>query len=102
MEPGEEYTYETSIAARIDRERLDAAQQEFQRHERVRCVELAILDEIAAQVKDLTTAPFSPEPEQLLKLLSLVDGLREVVAGEWVQSPRAMQQQRSRAKGQAA
>jgi hypothetical protein len=83
------------LRARIEAERLDAAQQEFDRQERVRLATVQVLAGAARELQALANQPFALSPEQLRTVASTVDGVLEVLRGEWILSPRTMATKRA-------
>lgn len=76
------------VAERIDAERLDAAHSEWERHERVRRVLLAALDQARTQAIAIAHTTFGDE--RAIALVGAIEGIREVMTGDWLQSPKTM------------
>ena len=77
------------LQGRIDRERLEAAQREWERQDRVRQV-------MAREVEDLLTQFRAPGGIRQDELHARLEALRDLLAGEWIQSPYTMAEQRQR------
>lgn len=81
----------------IDAQRLEAANAEWERGNRVRQVLAGSAERAAEQVRALATAFLGCR--ELADAAAEVEGIAEVLRGSWLVSPRAMLAQRT---GQAA
>jgi hypothetical protein len=75
---------------RIDAERLDAAESEFQRHDRMRLATMQVLAGAARELEEMLAQPFSLKPEELRTVAGTIEGVIELLKGEWIKSPRQM------------
>lgn len=79
---------EEELQGKIDEERLDAAQREHERHERVRRVILAALEDARTTAMEIARTTFGDE--RAIALVGAIEGIREVMTGDWLRSPKAM------------
>ena len=87
-----DYAY-TELSERIEAERLDAAHSEWDRHERVRRVLLAALEQARTNAIAIAHSTFGDE--RAITLVGELEGIREVMTGDWLQSPRTMRASRA-------
>lgn len=88
MERDAEWVLPEEFDQRIEAERLDAAHSEWERHERVRRVILAALEEARTNAVAIAHTTFGDE--RVVRLVGAIEGIREVMTGEWLRSPKTM------------
>lgn len=81
------------VQERIEAERVDAAHMEWERHERVRRVLLAALDDARTTAMEIARTTFGDE--RAIALVGAIEGIREVMTGDWLRSPKAMRATRA-------
>lgn len=88
MERDAEWVLPEEFDQRIEAERLDAAHSEWERHDRVRRVILAALDDARTNAIMVAHATFGDE--SAVRLVGAIEGIREVLSGDWLRSPKGM------------
>jgi hypothetical protein len=63
---------------------------EFQRHDRMRQATMQVLAGAARELEEMLAQPFSIKPEDLRTVAGTIDGVIELLKGEWIKSPKQM------------
>lgn len=82
------------VQTRIENERLDATEMEWQRHARVWRCALATMSACEQELQAMVAAPFTPKPEDLASIAERLNGLSDLLGG-WLRSPKTMAEEKS-------
>ncbi|HKW09732.1 MAG TPA: hypothetical protein VJO33_05085 [Gemmatimonadaceae bacterium] len=78
------------LRTRIDNERADAAQKEWERANRQMLVAGVVVQRCATELRAIIDGPFAPKVEDLQNVVETLEGALDVLRGEWLASPKSM------------